>query len=145
MITNERQYRITKRKAERFVQALDEFNEKERERADLSQRLIQAERKGIEAQLTSLLEEIEEYERVKKEGVSNLVVTTIDELPILLIKARIASDMTQRELAEQLHMKEQQIQRYEADRYASASYRRLCEVAHALGVGSQTKISVQRH
>lgn len=145
MITNERQYRITKRKAERFVQALDEFNEKERERADLSQRVIQAERKGIEAQLTSLLEEIEEYERVKKEGVSNLMVTTIDELPILLIKARIASDMTQRELAEQLHMKEQQIQRYEADRYASVSYRRLCEVAHVLGVGSQTKISVQRH
>ena len=145
MITNERQYRITKRKAERFVQALDEFKEKERERADLPQRLIQAERKGIEAQLTSLFEEIEEYERVKKEGVSNLVVTTIDELPILLIKARIASDMTQRELAEQLHMNVQQIQRYEADRYASVSYRRLCEVAHALGVGPQTKISVQRH
>ena len=44
----------------------------------------------------------------------------------------------QRELADLLRLKAQQIQRYEAERYASASYERLCEVAHALGVGGQT-------
>ena len=37
----------------------------------------------------------------------------------------------------------QQIQRYEAGRYASASYQLSCEVAHALGVGSKARFSVQ--
>lgn len=51
--------------------------------------------------------------------------------------------MTHKELAERVHVHEQQIQRYEAERYESASYRRLTEVAHALGVGSQTRFLVQ--
>ena len=143
MITNERQYGITKKKVERFARALEEFEAKAGERADVSPRLIRAERDGMEAQLAVLRKEVEEYERVRDEGVSGLVFTSIDELAKWLIWARIGSRMTQRELAARLHVQEQQIQRYEAERYASASYRRLCEVAHVLGVGSQTRFFVQ--
>ena len=145
MITNERQYKITKKKAERFVGALKEFEEKARERTDVSARLIRAERRAMEAQLAVLRDEIEEYERVRDKGVLGHVVMSIDELPEFLIKARIASGMNHRELAEHLQVQEQQIQRYEAERYASASYRRLREVAHVLGVGSRTCFLVQPH
>lgn len=143
MITNERQYQITKKKAERFVQALDEFGARNRKDAKVSKRLLQAERNAMKAQLATLRDELEEYERVKDEGVSGLEVTSFNELPKLLIQARIAAGMTHRELAEQVHVKEQQIQRYESSRYAAASFQRLCEVAYALGVESRTRFLFQ--
>lgn len=91
MITNERQYGITKKKAERFVQALKEFDANEPARAETSPRLVQAEQRAMESQLATLREEVEEYERIRDEGVSGVVVTSIDELAEWLIKARIAS------------------------------------------------------
>ena len=111
MNTNERQYRITKAKTKRFVDALDEFERKADERADVHPRLLLAEREAMEAQLAVLRAEVEEYERVRDGGVSGVVVTSIDELPEWLIKARIASGLTQRELAARLHLKAQQIHR----------------------------------
>ncbi|MCY4555429.1 MAG: helix-turn-helix transcriptional regulator [Chloroflexi bacterium] len=138
MITNERQYWITKNKAKRFVDALEDFDAMAVERTEVDPRLVVAEREAMEAQLGELRGEVEEYERLREAGVSAVVVRSIDELPEGLIKARIASRLTQRELADRLHLKAQQIQRYEAERYASASYERLCAVAHALGVGGPT-------
>ena len=143
MITNERQYRITRNKVKSFERALAEFDANAAQRAEVHPRLVQAEREAMEAQLASLREELEEYERLKSVGVSAIAVTSIDELAEGLIKARIARGLSQRELAQRLELKAQQIQRYEAERYASASYQRLCEVAHALGVGSKTRFSVQ--
>ena len=57
-----------------------------------------------------------------------------DDLPDILIRARIARGMSQKELADFLGLKEQQIQRYEAERYRSASLDRLIEIADALSV-----------
>lgn len=51
-------------------------------------------------------------------GVEAVEVTLSDELPEGTMKAMIASGLTQRELADRLHLKAQQ--RYEKERYASA-------------------------
>jgi HTH-type transcriptional regulator / antitoxin HipB len=51
-----------------------------------------------------------------------------------LIKARIASGLTQKDLAEKIGVQEQQIQRYEANHYGSASFDRLRTIANALKV-----------
>ena len=67
-------------------------------------------------------------------------MASFDDLAEGLIKARIAGGLSQRALAQRLELKEQQIQRYEAERYASASYKRLCQVAHALGVRIENEI-----
>ena len=53
----------------------------------------------------------------------------VADLPSILIKARIAQGLSQRDLAERVGVKEQQIQRYEATDYASANLARLKEVA----------------
>ena len=140
MITNERQYRITRNKAKRFARAIKEFDANARERSDVHPRLIQAERDAIESQLADLREELAEYERLQSADVSVITEVSIDGLADGLIKARIAGGLSQRGLAECLGLKEQQIQRYEAERYASASYKRLCQVAHALGVRIENKI-----
>ena len=140
MITNERQYKITRKKATDFARAIKEFNAKSHEHTDVHPRLLRAELEAMESQLADLREELEQYEQLKSTDLSVISVATFDELSDGLIKARIAADLSQQALANRLEIKEQQIQRYEATRYASASYRRLCEVAHALGVRIENEI-----
>jgi len=63
-----------------------------------------------------------------------VALASLDELPRTLIRARIAAGLTQEELAARLGLKPQQIQRYEATDYHSASMQRMSEVLRALGV-----------
>lgn len=131
MITNERQYRITTTKAERFEQALARA---EGEGAHLHPRLQQAMRESLESQLEELREQIAAYEALRGGEVAVLELDSLTDLPDALIRGRIASGLTQKALAVRLGLKEQQIQRYEATHYAGASLQRIQAVADALGV-----------
>lgn len=139
MISNERQYRITKSEAERFRAAIATLGVAE-PNADIHPRLRQAEREALESQLDDLLAELTEYERLRAGNVSVIEVESFEQLADGLVKARIATGLSQKALADKLGMKEQQIQRYEAERYASASYQRLQDVARALGVRIREEI-----
>jgi transcriptional regulator with XRE-family HTH domain/Zn-dependent peptidase ImmA (M78 family) len=134
MITNERQYRITRSEADRFRRAINELASSQAARRGVHPRILQAEREAMESQLADLQAELAEYERLKSADLSVITINSFDELADGLIKARIAGGLSQKALAERLGLKEQQIQRYEAERYASASYQRLREVAEALGL-----------
>jgi transcriptional regulator with XRE-family HTH domain len=59
-----------------------------------------------------------------------------------LVKARIAKRWSQRCFAQELGVAEQQIQRYEAPGYASASLARLCDVVAALAVDVHEVVSL---
>jgi transcriptional regulator with XRE-family HTH domain/Zn-dependent peptidase ImmA (M78 family) len=133
MITNERQYKITRSEADRFRKAIGDIA-RSGPRENVHPRLLQAEREAMESQLADLQAELMEYDRLKSSDLSMIAVNSFDELADGLIKARIAGGLSQKALAERLGLKEQQIQRYEAERYASASYQRLREIADALGV-----------
>lgn len=130
--TSERQYRITRKKADQFREALKNFASNQTNRSDIHPRLIQAEREGMESQLSDLVVELTEYERLKSKSSSVLSVSSFDELGDGLIRARIACGLSQKDLARRMGLKEQQVQHYEATHYASASYDRLREVANAL-------------
>ena len=91
-------------------------------------------REGIESQLQELREEIAEYEALRSGKTTVWELDSLKDLPDALIRARIASGLTQHELAARLGLKEQQIQRYEATRYAGVSLDRIDEVASALGL-----------
>lgn len=131
MIKNERQYRITKAQAERFEQALASFAEHE---AGTTDPLRQLQREALQSQLDELREELVDYEalRAGQRSVPNLA--SYMDLPRVLIQRRIALGLSQKDLAERLGMKEQQVQRYEATEYAAASFGRLQEVMRALDV-----------
>ena len=75
-----------------------------------------------------------QFEQLRRGGPKQIQIDSLDELPRALVKARIAGGLSQKELAERLGLKEQQIQRYEATDYGSASLTRLKEIAQALGV-----------
>jgi transcriptional regulator with XRE-family HTH domain len=90
--------------------------------------------------MEDLLSEIEEYEALRDGQVSVINIDSFDQLADGLIKARIAAGLSQKALAQKLGMKEQQVQRYESERYASASFQRLQDVAAAIGVKIREQI-----
>ena len=142
MITNERQYKITRNAAARFRKAISDLAAGGPTRKGVHPRLLQAEREGMESQLADLQAEMREYEDLKSTDRPVINVDSIDELADGIIKARVVVGLSQKALAARMGLKEQQIQRYEAEHYKSASYRRLCEVSRALGLRVETTVSV---
>jgi ribosome-binding protein aMBF1 (putative translation factor) len=133
MIKNEKQYRITKAQGRRFEEALAELARQERP-SNITPRLWQAQRAAAESQLQELQGQLDAYERLHMGKSKELVLEAVEDLPKTLIRARIASGMTQEGLAHRLGVKTQQIQRYEATEYESASFARIRKVIHALGL-----------
>jgi HTH-type transcriptional regulator / antitoxin HigA len=134
VITNERQYKITKAALSRLRDSLDTVGLERTSRTRSSSILAQAQLDALKSEFEVLAEQIREYEALKSGTVEHFSTTSLNELPGLLVKARIAKGMSQRALAEKLGVKEQQIQRYEATEYDAASLRRIIEVADALGL-----------
>ena len=89
-------------------------------------------KEALASQLETLQNEIKEYERLQRTKPAKLKLEQLNDVPRTLIRARISSGLSQRQLAERLGLKEQQIQRYEATNYETASLRRVLEVAAAL-------------
>ena len=131
MITNERQYRITRSWLERFEQARTNA---EQETVNLHPRARQALRDQYDSQVEELRADLADYEALRRGQVTVLELDSLSELPDALIRARAASGLSQAALAERLGLKKQQIQRYEATRYAKVGIERLQAVADALGV-----------
>jgi DNA-binding Xre family transcriptional regulator len=132
MIKNERQYRITKAQADRFEAALKSFLVQSETDRTTHKKLIQAQIDALRSQLESLHHDLLDYEELREGGSPPPDLGYIKVVPRDLIRARIASGLSQKELAERLGMPEQQIQRYEAKEYQSVSFARIAEVARAL-------------
>ncbi len=131
MIANEREYDITKAAADEFAQALAHADE---QGVHLHPRIKQAMREGIESQLQELRDQLAEFDALRDNHIAVLELDSLAQLPEALIRARTAAGLTQKELARRLGLKEQQIQRYEATRYAGANLTRIQAVVEALGV-----------
>jgi HTH-type transcriptional regulator / antitoxin HipB len=130
MIQNEHQYKVSQTKLRELEQVLIELDVNS---ANLSERLLQAEKKGVQVLIDRLRSEVIEYDNLKQQK-TPIQISSIEDLAIGLIKARIAVGMTQKELAAKIGVQEQQIQRYEENKYASASLARLTEIASALEI-----------
>jgi len=137
MLKNERQYRIAKA----------QIHEIEGSLGTLASNLISVENRGrfiplqereksLRARLEVLRRDLEEYEQLRTGKQGHRIfrrLGNLEELPRNLIMARIAAGLTQRELAQRLGLKPQQVQHYEATDYASASLSRVLEIAKVLG------------
>jgi DNA-binding XRE family transcriptional regulator len=132
MIANERQYQVTQNQAKRFELALEELEQNTR--PDLHPLLRKAQRESTLSMLETLKAELAEYESLKGGERRQLSLHSLEELPQALIQGRIAAGLKQRELAERLGVKEQQVQHDEQILYASASLERLLRVAKVLDI-----------
>lgn len=129
LIANEVQNHATKAHLAQFEAAARNMAARLRSKPSKLERL---ELEAVEAQAEALRSELDQYERLRSGAVSTFEASSLADLATLLVKARIARGWSQRRLAEAIGIAEQQVQRYEATEYRSASLARLREVAIAL-------------
>ena len=130
MIFSDRQYTVSKAQLEKLRKAA------ERAGADSAKhpRLLEIELNAFKSQIDDIEREIAEYELLKSGAYTFAESFSLADLPNVLMQARIARGLSQTDLAERLNMRPQQVQRYEATSYASASLARLIEIASILDV-----------
>lgn len=131
MITNDKQYRSTRSSIEKLTESLVALDAPA---GDFPEVFARAQRSALRSQIDELEEDVRFYEDLRAGKISEFSAESLHDLPDILIQARIARGMSQKDLGDFLGVAEQQIQRYEADRYRAASLDRLTEVADALGV-----------
>lgn len=139
MITNERQYRITKGWLKKF-EASAALNEKSEPPPDVHPRIHEAATDALASEAEVLRGQLREYERLRAGRVKQRTLRSLDELPKAIIEARIAAHVTQKGLADRLSVAEQQVQRWESSEYAGVSIQRLQQVADALGARISEKV-----
>jgi DNA-binding Xre family transcriptional regulator len=131
MIKNERQYRITRNRADEVRRNIAELADADLpEGLDPGMRDMQLE--ALRSVLADLEAELADYDALH--DTTLFEATGLGQLPLTLIRARIARGLTQRHLAERIGLPEQALQRYEATDYAGVSFARLVEIADALEV-----------
>jgi transcriptional regulator with XRE-family HTH domain len=140
MITNERQYKITKAQSEKFKQTLELLLRQDIPIDENAKLLHKTQIDAIKYQIDDLDTEILEYETLKTSDFKIEELEVFSYLPESLIKARIVSGLTQKDLAKIIGVHEQQIQRYESTKYQTASLARIIEIAKALGVEYQKSL-----
>ena len=133
MITNERQYRITKAELKKFEEALAQQGKRDTAE-DVDPRIHVAMGGALESEVDELRRQLQEYENLREGHVQSRTLRSLSDLPTALIQARIASKVTQKTLAGRLGVAEQQVQRWEATDYSGVSVSRVQEVVDALDV-----------
>jgi HTH-type transcriptional regulator / antitoxin HipB len=130
MVENERQLMISKGKVIELSEAIERINNNPKKDPLIKELLT--------ASLIMAKEEIEQeilfYETLKKDKEGILKERLFSELPTLLTEYKIKSGLTQKEFAEQLGIKEQQLQRYEADNFKSVTFKNLLRFLDAIGL-----------
>jgi transcriptional regulator with XRE-family HTH domain len=133
MITNAREYQITRAQLARLTDALTSGGSQQPPEG-VHPTIYQAELASLASELERLRSDINAYEDLLSGRKIRFDAQTLSELPQVLIQARIASRWSQKDLAERLGLHEQQVQRYEATRYRGVSFDRILEIAASLGV-----------
>lgn len=142
MIKNEREYRISKAWVAKFAEALQVAQKRKPKDANEAERL-KVRIAGIQSQLEELQEALSQYEALKRGDAQEFTAHSLAELPTVLIMARIAQGLTHKQLAQRLGVSEKQVQRDEANDYATAGLNRLVKVANALGAKLEVKAELE--
>lgn len=129
MIKNNKQLALTRKRIEEFSGAIEKLQTEEPKFSPL---LAKAQVDALICQRDELVQQAEEYEHLLSGDLVVFDVNSLADLPKALIMARISMGLTQKDLAERLGMKEQQIQRYENTEYNSASFKTLVSIVEAL-------------
>jgi DNA-binding XRE family transcriptional regulator len=143
MIKTDKQLKVTRELVREFEQVLAKA-ESGRARSAMKPEAHKAHVAGMRSQLEQLSSEIERYERLKGGDMSLINAATLDDLPRSLIETRIARGKSQSELARELGVAPQQVQRWESDDYQSASFPMLCEIARLLGLTLSHGVKIER-
>jgi HTH-type transcriptional regulator / antitoxin HipB len=131
MILNEVQYKVTQTKLKDLEKELTMLNPPP---AALHPRQILSRTNSLNILIDILKQEMVDYDHLKNGMISEFPIGSIQELPIVIIKARIARGMTQKDLAEKIGIQEEQIKRHEAHKYYEVGFNVLQEIMSILDI-----------
>jgi HTH-type transcriptional regulator/antitoxin HigA len=131
-ILNQRDYRVAKARAA-YIEATSGSRSFSEAASGISSDVAEARLAALRDEHQKLSDDIAAYERLWGREVPSLEQMAAADLGLLPIVGRIAKGWSQKQLAEALGLKEQQIQRYESDRYASISLSRFDRILSLLG------------
>ncbi len=132
MIKNEREYKNIRSDLAKFRTTLD-YLAKARNKGEINSKKIKIQEEATKSMIKTLERELKDYEDLKL-GKYKANLKLVDVLPVHLIQTRITLNWTQKDLAKRVGTSEQQIQRYEATDYESAS---LGTIRHISGIMRQ--------
>lgn len=135
MIKNEKQHKISKKKLIELNIQIDKINAAGNQNP-LRNQLILA---SLNNSKTEIENDILLYESLKKNKEGLLKERLITELPSLITEYKIISGLTQKELSAMLGLKEQQLQRYEADGFKSVTFKNLLKFLDLIGLEIKIK------
>lgn len=142
IILNEREARRTKARVNRIDEALSAHSAVDPKRFQIPAEVWEMHGRSLKSARTVTSEMLEAYESVKRGDFTEIAKAWKSEPGVVLIIARIARGMSQADLALLLNMREQQVQRYEAERYRSISLQALRRIAAVLGVQIEAQVAV---
>ena len=140
MIRNENQYEYTQELLKRCEYTLAQYDAQDEE-VKKNDPWWSVMRESIQSHLDAFKAEIAEYERLvgcDRSQNLKIEVESILELPRVLIKARIAAQMSQKELADRLGLEENRIKQYEESDYQCASWVEIIDITESLAVELKT-------
>ncbi len=143
MIKNNRQFKIAKFQLRKFEETLNSFTQTIAQKDKYNTTVAKVQEDAIRSQLDELKAQVVEYEALQEGKVKQFHLNSFLDIPRVLIQARIASGLSQKELADRLNLKEQQIQRYEANDFSSASLSRLINIFNALDIEIKEEVNLK--
>ncbi|MBC6473592.1 MAG: helix-turn-helix transcriptional regulator [Hormoscilla sp. GM102CHS1] len=145
MIKNEFQYEVTQEWVEKFSKSIMKMEQdEEAKRKDFQK--WEVSRGVLQYHLDQLNAEIAEYERLincDNNQPIEIAVNFLNELPDVLIKARMAAKISEKELAEIIGVEEERIKHFEKRNYGDATFGEMLDVIAALGVELAKPVMMQ--
>ncbi|MCD8182560.1 MAG: helix-turn-helix domain-containing protein [Bacteroides sp.] len=133
VIRNKKQYTATLKQLQSLLEDIADTEQILKQRPEDIQLKLQLStfKKGAK----KLQNIMDEYERLTSEQLASLTFDSLkDDMNKAIISFRIASGISQKELAKNMYIQEQQIQRYEQNDYLSASFERILQLLDVLEV-----------
>ena len=130
MIKNKNELRTTKEKLDEFKNSLQKLHEY---KGGSDPILIQMKKDSIKSFIEEFEQDIQEYEDLKS-GKICLINHNIHKLHEILIKVRLASQLSQEELSKKVGTSQQQIQRWESGNYETITWSKMLDIIDALGI-----------
>lgn len=132
---NEKEAREARARISRLSEALHSEHAMEPVVAGLPPEVVSQVSRMMKAERERLTQAVEAYEVAKETQKPTALKALVNQEPgLMLIVARIAKGYSQKDLAWRLGVKEQQVQRWEAERYGQISLKNYNRVAALLGV-----------
>jgi len=131
MIKNQKQAGVTRSKLAELYKAKQELVSLKSKYNPVKYELAE---NSINGMIEDLVNQINTYESLVKGNFNCLKPKNLEEIPNIFIAARLAQKLSQKDLADALGIKEQQVQRYEASDFEGASWDRIVEFAIALNL-----------